>query len=393
MRQGDQAGTPHDEPHGGPGAASHGPADRTLSVDVTRRFETGATIEASFDAPLDAGSILVLFGPSGSGKTTLLRAIAGLDRPDRGRIVFEGEAWFDADHGHAMAPQQRQVGYVTQDSTLFPHLTVRQNIAYGMGLPARVGSHPTLDLPAVASLCGVADLLDRRPSQLSGGQAQRVAVARALARRPRLLLLDEPFASLDLPSRVRLRSDLRSLLARVGVPAVLVTHDRNDALAIGDFVAVLAGGRLHQLGSATEVFSAPSNVHVATSIGVETIVPAVVDEIDQGLLRLRIGPATLHAVAGETIPAVGARVFACIRAEDVLLEPPVVHAPASARNRLNATVVAVTPEGAVDRLTLDCGFPLVAVVTRQSRQEMRLQPQSAVMAMVKATAIHVVPRE
>lgn len=365
-------------------ADTRDPIDGTLHVDVRKRFASGASVTASFDVTLGAHSILVLFGPSGAGKTTLLRILAGLERPDQGRLVFQSESWLDTERGTWVDPQRRRIGYVTQDSTLFPHLSVRDNIAYGV--------NESQD-PDLAALCGVQELLDRRPRELSGGQAQRVALARALARSPRLLLLDEPFASLDLPARSRLRSDLRGLLERLGVPAVLVTHDRHDALTIGDSIAVMVAGRLQQVGTVAQVFGAPTNAEVAMSLGVETVVPAVVERIDDGLLTLSIGAVSLQAVGGETRPEVGGRVFACIRAEDVVLEPPTSHAPTSARNRLPASVTAVAREGPVDRITLDCGFPLVAVVTHQSRQQMHLVPRADVVAIVKATAVHVVPRE
>ena len=359
----------------------------TLSVDVVRRFPNGPTVAPSFDVSLPAGSILVLFGPSGAGKSTVLRVLAGLDRPQRGRLRFHGDTWFDGEAGTWVSPQARKVGLVTQAPTLFPHLTVRENIAYGAPRTATTGRR----VEDLADTCQVAGLLDRRPRELSGGQYQRVALARAMARQPRLMLLDEPFASLDVPARSRLRGDLRSLLRRWGVPTVLVTHDRNDALALGDQMAVIAGGVVKQIGNTADVFSRPLDVDVADALGVETIIPAVVETVDASVALLRVGDQVLRAAAIDGLAA-GTHVFACIRAEDVVLERGSTGAT-SARNRLDASVSSVVSEGVVDRVTLDCGFVLNAMVTRQAREELDITVGSRVVAVLKATAVHVVVRD
>jgi len=242
----------------------------------------------------------------------------------------------------------------------------------------------------VATLLGISSILDRPAAQLSGGEAQRVALARAVAIEPKLLLLDEPFASVDAPTRARLRRDVGALLRRTGTPAVMVTHDRTDAIAMGDLVAVIVGGVVRQTAAVSDVFSRPADAAVAQSVGVETVVEAVVDREEAGMLLLRAGSARLHAVSGEHGSA-ASTVYACIRAEDVTLERAAA-AGGSARNHLPATVVAIEPEGAVDRVVLDCGFRLVAMVTRQARTEMGLAPGAQVSAAVKATSIHLVER-
>ena len=360
--------------------------DDALRVDLVRRFPGGATIAASLDVPMPGGSILVLFGPSGAGKSTILRALAGLDRPQEGRITFQGDVWFDATAGTWVPPQRRRVGYVTQAPALFPHLSVRQNIAYGASdeAPSDRG------VDALARTCQVDGLLDRRPREISGGQYQRVALARAMAARPRLMLLDEPFASLDFATRTRLRSDLRSLLRQWRVPTVLVTHDRTDALALGDRLAVIAGGVVRQCGTTADVFGRPLDIEVAGALGVETIVPALVDRIESDVALLHVAGGVLRASAQQGITA-GARVFACIRAEDVVLQRPPA-AASSARNHLDALVSSVVTEGAADRVTLDCGFSLDALVTRQAREELGLAVGARVVAVLKATAVHLVLR-
>ena len=359
-----------------------------IAVDLTHRFESGVEVGASFRRAIAPGSILVLFGPSGTGKTTILRAIAGLLRPDRGRIVVDGAVWFDSSANRFMPPQERRAGYVAQDTALFPHLTVRANIEYGLRASAASPRRHRAD--ELIERVGAGGFADRVPRQLSGGQAQRIALARALAPSPTLLLLDEPFGALDTATRRDLRSEVRALLRETGTSAMLVTHDRLEAMAMGDDLAVMVDGELRQIGSVLEVFLRPANPAVARALGVETVVPALVDGTSDGLVDLRIGRARLVAVAGPEC-AIGAEVFACVRAEDVIVQRD-FSAQGSARNHLAGLVVGIEPEGAIDRVTVDCGFTLVAAITRQSREELALAPGSPVTAAIKATAIHVVPR-
>jgi molybdate transport system ATP-binding protein len=346
----------------------------------------GFTIAADLEAEIGAGAILVVFGPSGAGKTTLLRHVAGLERPGEGVIRFGGESWCDTARGICLPPQQRRAAFVFQAPALFPHLTVGENIAFGRaaGIATPIGE--------IAALLGIEALSARLPRALSGGEAQRVALARALATGPRLLLLDEPFASLDAPARLRLRRDLRELLHRTGTPAVLVTHDRAEALSMGDRAAIVIAGNVRQSGGIAEVFSRPADAAVAASLGVEAVLPARVVARGDGLLEVAIGDAVLHVADREPI-AIGTDVYACIRAEDVSLESGGRgETRASVRNHLDARVTAVAPEGAVERITLECGFVLDALITHRSREEMGLAPGARVTAAIKATSVHLVPR-
>ncbi|HZZ84156.1 MAG TPA: molybdenum ABC transporter ATP-binding protein [Anaeromyxobacteraceae bacterium] len=353
-----------------------------LSLDLVRRFPGGAAVSAGFEAA--AEGVTVLFGPSGAGKSTVLRCVAGLEAPDVGVIRFDGEVWFDRAHGVDLPAQRRGVGYVFQDAALFPHLTVEGNVRYG----ARARGAPPAAAGEALERLGLSLLAHRRPAELSGGERQRVALARALASRPRLLLLDEPLSALDVPAREALRATLRELLAAIGIPALLVTHDRTEALALGDRLAVLAKGRIHQCGPVAEVFARPADLEVAAVVGTENVLPAQASAEGEGLVRLGVGDAELSAVG--PAPA-GGRCFACFRAEDVILEEP-GGSPTSARNRLEGTVRAVVPEGPLSRVTVDCGFPLVALVTRRSVEKLRLEPGTAVLALVKAPAIRLVGR-
>lgn len=351
-----------------------------LSVEVRKRHTTGPEISAALRVPLGKHAVTVLFGPSGAGKTTVLRLIAGLDTPDAGSIRCGGEIWYDGARRMRMAPQGRRVGYLPQDYALFPHLTVRRNVEYG----AHGGN-----LEDLLARFDLASLAERYPRQLSGGQLQRVALARALAAGPRLLLLDEPLSALDAPTRLRLRGELRQLLASVQVPAIVVTHDRTEALALGDSIAIMIDGKLRQAGSVGGVFDSPADADIAEAVGVETICPARVVSRSAGLVTVEIGHACLVAV---DIAGPHTDVFACIRAESVTIESNPSGNPTSARNHLPARIQSVIAEGPLARVVLDCGFRLTAVVTRQSEEEMHLREGQQVIAVLKATSIRIVPR-
>jgi molybdate transport system ATP-binding protein len=356
-----------------------------LIVDVTRHYRRGPTVAASFELNLATAETLVLFGPSGSGKTTILRCLAGLERPDAGRIGAGAQTWVDVESSVHLPPQRRRVGYLPQGFALFPHLSVRQNIAYGID-----GRPPDRDrrIAEVVSLLGLEGLEDRRPGALSGGQQQRVALARALARDPLLLLLDEPLAALDAPTREALRLELRSLLARLETPAVVVTHDRTEALVLADRVAILIDGRLRQIGPAADVFNRPVDRDVARATGVETVVHGIVAGASDGIVTVQVGAATLTAV--DDVP-VGHPVLVSIRPEDVLLVPEDHDLRGvSARNRLVGVVTVTDPLGALVRITVDCGFSLVSLVTRQAFEELEVRPGVRVAAVIKAPAVHLI---
>ena len=358
-----------------------------LALDLERRYPRGPAVRAELELPTDPSSVTVLFGPSGSGKTTILRCIAGLERPDRGWVRCGEEVWSDAASGVWVPPQRRGVGFLDQDLALFPHRSVRGNVGYGLRRLPRAERRRRVQ--ALLERFGIAGLAERRPGELSGGQRQRVALARALAPSPRLLLLDEPLSALDAPTREELRRELRHLLVEAGVPSIVVTHDRTEAMVLGDRIAVMIDGAVRQVGGVEEVFSRPADREVARAVGVETVVAARVRGRREGLLELEAHGRRLVAVD----TGVGTEeVLACIRAEEVVLRlaEPVAE---SARNHLPATVLAVRREGPLERVTLDCGFELAAVVTPEARRELGLEPGRRVVAVVKAPAIHCVPRE
>ncbi len=357
-----------------------------MMMDIVKTFSSGFTVEARLTVALGPSTVLILFGPSGSGKTTLLRCLAGLERPERGCIRFISRPWFDAEQAIDVPPQERAVGYMPQEYALFPTYSVAGNIGYGLGGLNTDERHRRIaEVLALLKLQGLEQLT---PRQLSGGQQQRVALARTIARRPQLLLLDEPLSALDAPTRMQLRGELRHLLKELAIPSVVVTHDWEEALALGDRMAVINAGRVLQEGTPQEVFNRPKNAEVVRIVGMETALEGRVRESLDGLATVDVAGVMLHALAEEGI---GPDVFVCIRAEDIVLDKGGTGAT-SARNRLQGRVTEVSSMGALMKVGLDCGFPLSAVVTRSAVEDLQLDAGAPVTASIKAGAVHLVPR-
>ncbi len=358
----------------------------TLSVDIEKRYRDGTTICAAFELPSNPPRVSIVFGPSGAGKTTLLRCIAGLETPTRGTIQYGEEIWSQSGTRNWVRPQERPMGYLFQDFALFPHLTVRRNIGFGLGALTRDVRRSKVD--AISARLGLEGLADRRPGELSGGEQQRVALARVLVREPRVLLLDEPFAALDERTRESVRSYLRRFLTQLDIPALVVTHDWIDALALGDEMMVLSQGRMLQRGSPHEVLTHPAQREVAAAVGVDTVAPARVVDRSEGVVRLSVGTAELSGVDPGGLEI---SFWVCIRGEDVTLEQG--HAlRSSARNHLHGHVRALIPRGTLTKVVLDVGFELVALITRQAAVDLDLAPGVSVSAVFKASIVHLIPR-
>lgn len=356
-----------------------------LTANFRKQFPGGPEIVVD-DLRIGTG-VTVLFGASGSGKTTVLRCLAGLETPDEGEIKFGDEIWFQKSADIFASPQARRIGFVPQDYALFPHLTVARNVGYGLNnLPA---TERAARVAETLRWVGLGDLGSRLPRELSGGQQQRVALARAVVRRPKLLLLDEPLAALDTPTRLRLRGELRQLLRQLGIPTILVTHERFEALALGDDVVVLHDGHNVQQGAVPDVFSRPVNLSVAEITAVETIQLGLILETRDGLATVAVGDVRLVALA-RNLPPDASEVYVCIRAEDVILMRA-EKVQSSARNRLVATVRAVSSEGPLVRVNLDCGFPLAALLTQSACDELALHDGFRVVTLVKAPQVHLIP--
>jgi molybdate transport system ATP-binding protein len=357
-----------------------------IAIDIIKTFPGRTSISAQLSYRLQQATALVLFGPSGSGKTTVLRSIAGLEWPEQGTIRFISRTWLDTRSKIRISPQERQIGYMPQEYALFPIYSVVGNIAYGLQALSAVDRKRRVD--EMLDLFQLRGLEDAKPQELSGGQQQRVALARAVAPRPQLLLLDEPLSALDLPTRLQLRGELRRLLKQLALPSMIVTHDWAEALTLGDVVAVMGNGQVLQVGLPQEVFTRPKDAEVAQIVGVETVVEGEVIDKAHGLATVRVNGTALKGLASDEI---GSQVFVCIRAEDVVLEQA-GSGVTSARNHLSGKVSEIAPHGVMVQVKIDCGFPLVAIVTRGAQDELRLEPGSPIVVMIKAGAVHLVPR-
>jgi tungstate transport system ATP-binding protein len=351
--------------------------------DVRRAHAGGFTL----DVPaLDvvAAEILAVIGPNGSGKSTLLRVLGLLERPDAGRVLIGGRP---VDARDALA-ERRRMATVFQEP-LLADTTVAANVALGLRFrgvdAAAVERRVTRWLERFA----VGALAARPARTLSGGEAQRVALARALVLEPELLLLDEPFASLDQPSRTALIADLGTVLRQDRVTTVIVTHHRGEAQALADRVAVLIDGRLRQVDRTARVFQAPATEEVARFVGVETILSGRVLGREGGVTRVDVDGTVLEAAAAAEI---GSLVRLAIRPEDVTLAPAHQRSIASsARNRLEGRITRITVTDTGVRILIDCGFSLAAAITQHSVSELEFAEGAAVAAMFKASALHVIP--
>ncbi len=282
-----------------------------LDVQIQRGLP-GFQLDVAFAA---AEEMTVLFGPSGSGKSLTLQCIAGVLRPDSGRILADGRTLFDSDTGVDLPARERRVGYVPQDYALFPHLSVEGNIAYG--LHKLTSAERRLRVAEMVKLMALAGLEGRRPRELSGGQQQRVALARALAFRPDMLLLDEPFSSLDSSIRGELRDELLTLQHQTGVTTVVVTHDLDDAFVLGQRMAVIDGGRVLQEGTREEVFYRPKTRQVAEFVRTRNVLRGKVISADEDALRIEWRGSVLEAQAQPV--ASGTPVDVCIRPTQIMI--------------------------------------------------------------------------
>ena len=264
------------------------------------------------DLEIRRGEFFTLLGPSGSGKTTCLRMIAGFERPDAGSIELAG------DDVSRLPPAERDVNTVFQDYALFPHMTVGENVAYGLKVKKVAKAERSQRVEEALKMVRLEGYGDRRPSQLSGGQRQRVALARALVNRPRVLLLDEPLGALDLKLRQQLQVELKRIQSEVGITFVYVTHDQDEALTMSDRIAVMDGGRVLQIGSPRDVYEEPDTRFVAGFVGVSNLLELPVEKSDAGVVTLRLGPQ--DAVSGDGSAAVGATAVVTIRPERIALD-------------------------------------------------------------------------
>jgi tungstate transport system ATP-binding protein len=338
---------------------------------------------------LRTGEVLALMGPNGAGKSTLMLTLAGLLSPSAGELHYRQTSVRSRADREAL---RRHTTMVFQDPLLFD-ATVAQNIASGLKLRGVPAPERKPQVEAWARRLGLADLLNRPAHQLSGGEAQRTALARAFVLRPEILFLDEPFSSLDARTREGLVDDLGHLLAETGTTAVISTHEQGEAARVAHRLGVMRSGRIVQLGGLREVMNHPEDPFVAAFVGMETLLKGQVAGCREGVVTLRLrrdsGDREIQAL-GEA--QLGQTVLVGVRPEHVALSLQTDNT-SSARNAFPGAVTKVIPQGPFFKIELDCGFFLTAFVTAQSLSELDLQPGRPVVASFKATAVHLIRKE
>ncbi|ROP83986.1 molybdate transport system ATP-binding protein [Stella humosa] len=353
-----------------------------LDVDVRHRFG-GFALDARFTG--EAG-LTALFGRSGSGKTSLVNIVAGLVRPDEGRVVVDGRVLVDRAAGVFVPRHRRRIGYIFQESRLFPHLSVRHNLLYGRWFTRAADRRDGLD--RVVAILGIDHLLDRRPAGLSGGERQRVAIGRALLASPRILLMDEPLAALDHARKAEILPYIERLRDEAGIPILYVSHAIDEVARLAGTVVLMAGGRVLASGPAGQILARVDLEPLAGADEAGAVLEGRVESVDDGF-----GLATVHSPAGPLLVpgqglAAGARLRLRIRARDVMLAtvPP---QGISALNQFAGRIVAIAEgQGAAADVQVACGAAvLVARVTRRSVEQLGLRPGLPVFAVVKSVAI------
>ncbi len=328
------------------------------------------------DLTVEDGEYFVLLGPSGAGKSLLLEVVAGFHAPDAGAVLLGG---VDVT---ALPPEARQVGFVHQDSMLFPHMSAARNIAYG--LRVRGDSDAEKTVAELAAMLHIGHALDRAPHELSGGERQRVAIARALAVRPRLLLMDEPLGALDMPIQVRLRAELKRVHRETGVTVLHVTHNQDEARELGRRIGVMRGGRLVQAGGAAEGFEQPSDMFVAEFTGCRNIYEGMARS-DGDETSFSTDGLTLHSTSRIEGPA-----LAAVRSEHIIVSTGPVQT--SARNQIEGTVESVERQGHVHAVTARFGtVAMTSLLTGHSVEALGIEPGRRVYFSFKANSLHLIP--
>jgi molybdate transport system ATP-binding protein len=354
----------------------------TLAVDIGHRLGT-FMLDVQFKT--DSG-LIALFGRSGAGKTSIINIIAGLVRPERGRVTIDGTVLVDTECGLFVPRHQRRVGYVFQEGRLFPHLTVRQNLLYGRWFAPQTKRGDDLD--RVINLLGIAALLDRRPGRLSGGEKQRVAIGRALLADPRVLLMDEPLASLDEARKAGILPYLERLRDQSKIPIIYVSHSMAEVARLATTVVLLSEGKVAAVGPTSEIMQRLDLIPLTDRVEAGAVVEAIVERHDDTFelteLASRAGRWKLHRLDAP----VGARIRLRVRAQDVMLAKS-MPADVSALNVLPGIVADIgPPNGPIIEIRLDCsGEALIARLTRYSIERLGLVSGTPVFALVKSVAL------
>jgi tungstate transport system ATP-binding protein len=356
-----------------------------LEVRGLRRKYGSAEILKGIDLDVVLGDVFVTIGPTGAGKTTLLRLIGLLDRPTSGSISFGGREVVDAEK--ARLDVRRRMAMVFQKPAVF-NASVFDNVAYGLKVRGRKEPGLRTEVMNALETVGLSGYEKRNARTLSGGETQRVALARAMVVQPELLLLDEPTANLDPVSTSNMEKLILDVIRKSGMTVVMSTHDLFQAQRLGNRMGVLMGGEMMQTGDPSQIFTQPDSRRVAEFVGVENMLAGVVASNDGGMVTADIsGGCRVEALSGF---GQGTQVYVCIRPEEITLAS--TKELTSARNCFSGEITRIVLFGPLARVELDCGFPLVALVTRRSAEEMNLQTSARVYAFFKATGVHIIKR-
>lgn len=351
-----------------------------LNVTVTKKLRDFTLDIANFNVA--DGETLALLGENGAGKSTVLRIIAGLLKPEAGRISTNEIVYFDAEAKINLPPEMRNIGYMFQNYALFPHMTAEDNIAYGL----KMKNLPATEVKdRVATLChnmGITDIANQPVTRLSGGQRQRVALARALAPSPDVLLLDEPLAALDVKTQESMRRELSSVIKTAGIPCILVTHSITDALSMANRLSIIEHGKIIDSGTPEDVLRSAKSSFVSSFADNLNLFRGTVIVKHDGIVCVDIAGIKLR-----TVTALSGEVCVSIRPEELILSKEKIES--SAVNSLTGTITAIKNEGLFLHVLVDVGIPLTASVTIQSVERLGLSIGSTVTVTCKATAIQV----
>jgi molybdate transport system ATP-binding protein len=357
-------------------------------MKLSARFRKALSPQFSIDLAFDIEpGVTIVFGESGSGKTTLLRVVAGLIRPDVGRVAIGDRVLLDTDAGIDVEPSQRRVGFVFQHLALFPHLTASDNIAYGLSKLPPSARRQLIE--AVAESFRIRHVLSRRPAEISGGERQRVGLARSLVTSPDVLLLDEPLSALDAATQARIIADLRRWNDSRHIPVLYVTHSQREVFALGERVLVLQNGAILADGPPQQVMNTPAYVGLAHLAGFENLLEAtVVDRRpDAGVMATRLTGTSIDLETPLADVEIGRPVRVAIRAGDILVASERPHG-LSARNLMAGTVAGLERQGTIVRATVSVGVPLEVHLTPLSSAELGLQAGRDVWLVIKTHSCH-----
>jgi len=353
------------------------------TIDLWQRYGERDILK-NINLRVERGEVFALIGPTGAGKTTLLRLIDLIDTPASGKIFFNGTDMTVSEKARLEA--RRRMAFVLQKPIVF-NMSVHDNIAYGLRWRGVGRSHVREKVSSILEMVGLADYKSRNARTLSGGEVQRVAIARAIAIKPEVLLLDEPTANLDPVSASRIEELITGIIKRDAITVIMATHDMAQGQRLADRISVLIDGEIVQTGGLRDVFTSPKNREVAEFVGMENILDGMIVSNEGEVVPIDINGTIIEAI---TDYAAGEEVSVCIRPEDVTLALSKISS--SARNSLAGEVTWVVSTGPLSRVEIDCGFPLVVLVTKRSAEELGLKKGRQVYATFKATSIHVIKR-